>query len=288
MDVKVLIGKKVSHKKTGFLSFGDGTIENVVDNLIYVKFGSGTKRFQIETFLQFFTVDEESREIIDNEMRVMQKAKAEADAAKKAAEDEKMKQAAEEAAKKAADEAAHINAKSKPIHPYIDQRRNNGKHVVFLVCQNDNYQVESTNGFIWAPTHIDKGETDLASHAEMDHVKSGDIIFHHFANRVWAISVAKKDCEIKAPVSGHPNAGEDGRYVELNYHFLDVPADTSSLKAEKVKYGSMKYGPFEKTGKNKEGFYLSEVADELAMAFIDAAITANPHDKILLDIKSEI
>ena len=119
-------------------------------------------------------------------------------------------------------------------------------------------------------------------------MKVGDIIIHHFANRVWAISVAKKDREFKAPVLGHPCAGIVGRYVELSYHILDNPADTSGLKAEKIAYGSMKYGPFEKTGKNKEGFYLSEVADELATAFIDAAIASNPGDAVLADIKKEI
>lgn len=87
---------------------------------------------------------------------------------------------------------------------------------------------------------------------------------------------------------GHPNCGEVGRYAELSYHFLSNPADTSGLKAEKIAYGSMKYGPFEKTGKNKEGFYLSELADKLALAFIDAAIASNPADVVLRDFKKEI
>jgi hypothetical protein len=156
-----------------------------------------------------------------------------------------------------------------------------------MVCQNDNYDVEANGGYIWAPDKT-PGKTDPASWAEMDYVKEGDIVIHHFGNRIWALSVAKKDCERKAATSGHPNVGQVGRYVELSYHFLANPADTSGLKAEKIAYGSMKYGPFEKTGKNKEGFYLSELADEIATVFMDAAIAANPTDADLPVFRSKI
>lgn len=279
-----VIGKKVTHKSA---TLGDGTIIAIKKDYITVDFGHKVSTFLIETFDQFFSFDDEqTREIIMSEISAIKTAKAAAESAKKAAE-EATKKAAEEAAQKA---AAQANSKEKKpiIHPYIDQRRSNGKHVIFLVCQNGTYEIESKNGFIWAPTHTDKGETDFASHAQLDQVKTGDIIIHHFANRVWAISVAKKDCELKEPVPNHPGAGIVGRYVELSCHILDNPADTSGLKEEKITYGSMKYGPFEKTGKNKEGFYLSEVADELAKVFIDAAIAANPEDAVLVDFKKEI
>ena len=271
-----LIGKKVTNKRA---TLGEGTIIAIKEESITVDFGHKVRTFLIETFDQFFSFDDEqTREIIMSEISAIKAAKAAEEAAKKAAK---------EAAQKA---AAQANSKEKkpPIHPYIEQRRSNGKHAIFLVCQNDTYEIESKHGFIWAPTHIDKGKTDRASHAELDQVKAGDIIIHHFANRVWAISVAKKDCELKEPVPDHHGAGIVGRYVELSYHILDNPADTSGLKEEKITYGSMKYGPFEKTGKNKEGFYLSEVADELAKVFIDAAIAANPEDAVLVDFKKEI
>ena len=93
---------------------------------------------------------------------------------------------------------------------------------------------------------------------------------------------------MQAAVAGHPNAGEVGRYVDLSYHILDTPADTSTLKAEKAKYGSMTYGPFEVTGNNKQGFYLSELHEQLATIFIDAAIAANPTDITLLTLKNNI
>lgn len=59
-------------------------------------------------------------------------------------------------------------------------------------------------------------------------------------------------------------------------------------KDEKVQYGSMKYGPFEVTGKNKQGFYLSELADELALAFVDKAIQYNASDAEFLKFNAKI
>lgn len=192
------------------------------------------------------------------------------------------------AAEKAALDESKFNKgkKNGKIHPYIDERRNSGKPAVFLVCQNDNYAVESRYEYIWAPTHKDKGESEIASHEELEHVKKGDIIIHHFDNTIHAVSVARKDCEEKESIA-NPLLGK-GRFVELSYHFLEVPANTKALKEEKIKYGSMKYGPFEVTGKNKQGLYLAEAADDLAKLFIKQAIAANPKDVVLMEILKQI
>ena len=93
---------------------------------------------------------------------------------------------------------------------------------------------------------------------------------------------------MQAAVAGHPNAGEVGRYVDLSYHILANPASTRAFKAEKAMYGSMKYAPFTKRGENKQGFYLSELHEQLATIFIDAAIAANPTDITLLTLKNNI
>lgn len=278
-----------------------GTIVSVGDHIV-VDFGTRKATFVGDAFIKGFLrfLDEEAQKEVDAEIARLAEEKAKKEERDRVAAEEARKRATELAAKRAAEERAkkaeaeeraknkNKGKKSGPIHPHIDERRGAGKHVIFMVCQNDNYDVESRDGYIWAPDHKMRGDTDLASHAEMDMVKAGDIIIHHFGNRIYAISVAKKDCERKAATLGHPNCGEVGRYAELSYHFLSNPADTSVLKAEKIAYGSMKYGPFEKTGKNKEGFYLSELADKLALAFIDAAIAANPSDVALLDFKKEI
>ena len=53
-------------------------------------------------------------------------------------------------------------------------------------------------------------------------------------------------------------------------------------------YGSMKYDPSTKRGENKQGFYLSELHEQLATIFIDAAIAVNPTYTTLLTIKNNI
>ena len=185
-----------------------------------------------EKFLKAENPDVQDRIINSiNEAKAEAEKKRLAEEAAKKAEAERLA-AAEEAS--LAKENGKKEKRNRPIHPYIDERRSNEKHAIFLVCQNNNFQIESNNGFIWAPTHIDKGESEVASHAEMDLVKTGDIIFHHFANHIYAISVARTDCISKAAVAGHPDAGKIGRYVELSYHILKNPADTSGLKVEKA------------------------------------------------------
>lgn len=294
LDIKV--GEKVKTKS------GKVGIIVSVGKYINVEFGDKTSDFQLDAFEKGYLIylNEELQKLVNEEIARIEKERAIEEEKKRIAAEEARKRNAELAAQRAAEEAAKKAAaderaknrnkgkKSGPIHPYIDARRRAGKPVIFMVCQNANYDVESRDGYIWAPDHKMRGDTDFASHAEMDQVKEGDIIIHHFGNRIYAISIAKKDCERKAATLGHPNYGEVGRYAELSYHFLDNPADTSGLKNEKVTYGSMKYGPFEKTGKNKEGFYLSELADELALAFVEAAITANPSDSGLFDFKKKI
>lgn len=287
MRVKDLLGRKIEHK-----TLGVGTIVDIDGVYVTIDFNGDVKMFQIEALGKFFSCyDEDTNKLVQEILLEIESEKM----AKKAAEEALEKARKEEAERKAREEAERLASvkkeknkkKNQPIHPYIDERRSNGKHAIFLVCQNNNYEIESTGGYIWAPDK-QPGKTDNPSWAELEFVRKGDIIVHHFANKIWAISVAKNDCERKAATTGHPDEGIVGRYVELSYHFLENPADTSGLKAEKNAYGSMKYGPFEKTGKNKQRFYLSELADAIARVFIDAAIAANPSDVTLLTFKNNI
>ena len=114
------------------------------------------------------------------------------------------------------------------------------------------------------------------------------VLWYNLYTKLFLYSFARDDWTLQAAVAGHPAAGIIGRYVELSYHILDNPASTSEFKAEKAAHGSMKYGPFDVNGNNKQGFYLSELHEQLATIFIDAAIAANPTDITLLTLKNNI
>lgn len=288
IDLNTCIGKEVIN------ALGKGTIVSVDNNYIAIKFGDEIKQFQIDAFYKGFLKFDDAllQKQLDDEIKakkeVADKAAEERRIAAEIARQERIKKAEEEAARKKAEADAKAVRKNKgkksaPIHPYIDERRKAGKPVIFLVCQNNNYDFESNHNFIWASLNSTR-----ASHAEVEQVRKGDIIIHHFNNRIYALSVAVSDWYKKPAPVGHPNAGVDGRYVDCNYHFLNMPADTTGLKSVKISSGSMKYGPFEVTGKNKQGLYLSEAADDLAIAFMDAAIASNPNDAELKDFRNKI
>ena len=291
MQITDKIGQKV-RMKTGAV----GTIVEVGSH-IRVDFDGTVKEFQLDAFDKGFLafLDESLQSDVDaaNEAArvAAEKAEAERQERERAALEERKKRWAEEAAKKAQREAAKRKGVAKANqgrqsgkpHPYIDARRTAGKRCIFMVCQNANYDLESRGGYLWAPMK-QPGKTDHSSHEELDHVKAGDIVFHHFKSTIFAVSVAKGDRVIQAPADGSHAVG---RYVDLSYHFLANPASTDALRALKAS-SSVKYGPFNIYGNNKEGFYLSELPEELALAFIDAAIAANPGDADLIEIRKYI
>ena len=288
MELKDKIGQKV-RMKTGAV----GTIVGI-DSHIRVDFDGATKEFQLDAFDKGYLVflDESLQSGVDeaNEAARIAAEKAEAERLEREriGLEERKKRWAEEAAKKAAQKQkrhARMNSgkKSGKPHPYIDARRAAGKKCFFMVCQNQNYGIESDGGYIWAPKQ-EPDHMDHASWAELDLVKEGDIIFHHFDNTIFAVSVAKSDRVFQAPSDGR----REGRLVPLSYHFLSCPASTEPLRMQKASLGQIKYAPFDKNGKNKQGFYLSELPDDLALAFIDVAIAANPGDADLLEYKKEI
>ena len=274
MDFNYLVGHQIAHKK-----WKKGIITNVDNDKLEVDFNGEKKSFTIKTMDQYFSFDNE-----ETEKLVLKAIKEIVDAENAAKEAERI---ACEKAEQIAKEKA-IKKEKEQAHPYVAEKRSKNRPAIFLVCQNSNYEIESTNGFIWAPTHNGKSDSEVASHEELDLVEKGDIIFHHFSNKIYAISIAESDRELKAPPIGHPNAGTVGRYVELRYYILENAADTKCLKNEKATYGSKKYGPFDKNGDNKQGFYLSELHDNIAKLFIEAAIQANPSNEFLLEIKNRI
>ncbi len=279
MDIKVLMGHKVIHNL-----FGVGEIVEVVNsNLFSVDFNGIKKQFEFESLGKFFRFEDDETSKLVHDLIEEAKAEAAAEEAKKA---EDKRRAAAEAERKA-DKKKKKDKSNEEIPTYIQKRRGNGKHAIFLVCQTkNNFQIESANGIIWAQPHK-RGER--RGNKAMDIVQKGDIIFHHIDKTLFAISVAKTDfMKDKAAVEGHINAGEKGRCVELSYHILETPVSTKDMKADKAKYGTGEYGAFDRNGNNKQGVYISGLGEQLAQIFIDAAIKENPNDAMLLTIKSEI
>lgn len=259
-----------------------GTILSV-DDYILVEYDEKTIKYKLSAFEEGY-IKLEDLELHEELMATLAAEKLIKEEEKRRFKEEQERLKQLELERLEAEKKEAKKAKKKPkLHPYIDQRRKSGKSAFFLVCQNKNYELESSNGFIYAPK-----DSTLSYHVELELVEPGDIILHHFNNTIYALSVVKNKFVIKEPCVGHECEGIEGRYVDLAYHFLENPTGTKVFKEEKKKYGSMKYGPFEKTSKNKQGFYLSEVSDELAKIFIDAAIADNPTDVDLKIFRAKI
>lgn len=285
MSNKELNGLVVAHKKLGNVK-----IVEVNDTYIVCESEGKNKIFKIEQLEQYFDLN---KDVLEKILKISSELKAiiKAEEDKKKAELER--KAAEEAKRKAELEKIlldkskreRIETEIRENHPSIHVRRKDGKSQIFLVCQNNNFDIESEHDFIWVPMYQNKAN---ASHDIIEYIKIDDIIFHHFENHIHAISIVKSDLKIRKPPIGHVSYGIEGRSVDTVYHVLSTKVDTSKLKRDKASYGSVKYGPFDKRGNNKQGFYLSELNENLASIFIDACIKTNPGDKYLLDIKKLI
>ena len=104
MDIKTLVGHKVTHK-----AFGDGIIVDIDNVYVSVDFSGNIKKFQVEALGQFFRYnDEETRELIQRVLDEIEAAKAAADAAKRAAEEAAEKARQEEADRLAREEAERL------------------------------------------------------------------------------------------------------------------------------------------------------------------------------------
>ncbi len=194
------------------------------------------------------------------------------------------KEEAERAAREeqaAAEEAARLEkerqekmGKAIEKHPCLSSRRKEKKPAIFLVCQNQNFKEESKNGYLWAP------DTDsVSSHQEMQFVKKGDVVIHHFKKTIFAVSIANGDCRVEV----NPYGRGHGFVVECDYDILNK-ANTSDLTNEKVKYGNHLYSPFDKRGQCNQGVYLTEINEELAVILLERALKYNPYDATLKDI----
>jgi len=264
MDNKKILNQIVISEK-----FGNGIVKSVDDKYIEVEFenGVGMKKLVIDSIYkkQIKFVDENLQSEIDsNAAGYLEKKQKEED--------------------DYAQLINKLNTNKKLInHDCLKYRRKEGKPGIFLVCQSNYFDNEIEHGYIYAPKHLK--DSEVASHVELELVKKGDIIIHHYNNTVYAISTATSDCvnEERPDIKS-----EKGRLVWVDCHLLEKQASTYDLKDKKILYGSYKFGPFDVNGKNKEGFYLSELSENLAKIFLEEAISVNGSDDILKEYYNKI
>lgn len=142
---------------------------------------------------------------------------------------------------------------------------------IFWVFQGKEYQVELTEGYIWAP-YEDASGKEPSHWAMLENVKAGDIIIHGLAQCISAISVAEGGCfdsKIKDGITR-------GRQINCKPWIIKNTVVTKQYRDAIIASCSRyKYQPFDKNGNGRMG-YLFDLNDELAGVFIRALIEKNP------------
>ena len=140
------------------------------------------------------------------------------------------------------------------------------KSRVFWVFQNQSYDEESYNGYIFAGFHGPHHWERLRE------VKKGYIIIHSYHAEVVAVSVANG--------SAHPWTRYDGIYgrrIDCEYHRLRQTISTSARSSKNATLcaGAM-YQPFNSNGKGHIG-YLYDMTSKLRDYYITEIIKYNPY-----------
>lgn len=145
---------------------------------------------------------------------------------------------------------------------------------IYLVFQKKTYDEESAGQFIWAPKFNKSGKTEY--HWErLLCVREGDVIFHCSKGYIRAISKANGACQDSARPDSHAEWEQDGRRIDCSYHILKFPLEHGAYKKKIQEYCNIKYAPFKKDGKGKQG-YLFELNRDLALFFIQEVANKNP------------
>jgi hypothetical protein len=256
--------------------FGEGVINQYDGKKIVVSFPQGERKFLYPDAFNAFVVAEDAT--------IQAQIMEEIVAARKA-EDEKKQ--AEEASRRASTEhrkAADVeqcqrivSSKSKTNKPVVKSQRVAGKPMVFYVFQGNTFDSGSRGEYIWAPISNKDGMSFHHWDRLLD-VREGDIILHGDSGMIKAISTARGKCyECKRPeeIKIEDLWDTDGRRVDCNYIIIRNPIKTSNHIEDILKYCTVKYAPFDKTGNGNMG-YLFEINNDLARIFVFATLRANP------------
>ena len=142
---------------------------------------------------------------------------------------------------------------------------------VFWVFQNQTYDEESYNGYIFAgfygPHHWER----------LKEVRRGDIIIHSFRAEIVAVSIAKD-----VAYSWRRYDGIQGRRIDCDYYRLRRCISTSARKTKNIELcGGAMYQPFNTNGTGNQG-YLYDMTFKLRDYYISEIVKYNPYilDKI--------
>ena len=142
---------------------------------------------------------------------------------------------------------------------------------VFWVFQNQTYDEESYNGYIFAgfygPHHWER----------LKEVRCGDIIIHSFRAEIVAVSIAKDGA-----YSWRRYDGIQGRRIDCDYYRLRRCISTSARKTKNIELcGGAMYQPFNTNGTGNQG-YLYDMTFKLRDYYISEIVKYNPYilDKI--------
>ncbi len=266
-----LLDTRVIHK-----TLGSGIVKAQNEKHITIEFDSKTCIFQYPEAFRNFLIAEDAK---NNEMLLSDIAANDAEIAK---EKQKVKEARRAEAENRLDEFS-VKTKNKSSGKIVKRvNRVEGQYMTFLVFQGNTFDAECRGGFIWAPKYNQGGGRCHHWDRLMD-VRKGDFIIHCAEGYIQSFSVAKGTCydaESPRELTEEQLWAKDGRMVDCEYIKVSKPIRHSDYKETILKYCTVKYAPFDKSGNGNMG-YLFDLNKELAKFFVEMSVVKNRH---LLDI----
>lgn len=146
---------------------------------------------------------------------------------------------------------------------------------VFLVSQGANYEIEKSEGFIWAPQKTKSDGAPMFYWEVLTMMNAGDILLHSLQGNIVAVSEVMaqftdegwKACATAPMPKNFANYQEvDGWLVKCEYVELSDYLPLGIFRDVILKYKSFKHSAFDKNGDTNNGYcYIlePEIADAI-------------------------
>lgn len=186
---------------------------------------------------------------------------------------ERAKIAAEEAERKAREQEEREAALAQKAMggkrtKTLPSGRLSGHRMAYWVFQGDNYQKESSGGYISAPVTNIAGQ-EIHTYRRLCEVVPGDLIFHACDGYIKAISI------VQAKAETFEESYREYRKVQCEYFILENPIRHGDYKDEIIEATrGVLYSPFTKDGNGNLG-YLYELGYRLSKFFLNIIIKNN-------------